>query len=60
MWDKYMIVSTLSAIVGVVLMYISMIQTIDLTLRYGVTWGMIVCVVTFLWAFMSLGEKLRS
>lgn len=60
MWDKYMIISTLSAIVGVVLMYISMIQTIDLTLRYSVTWGMIACVVIFLWAFMSLGEKLRS
>ena len=55
-----MIISTLSAIVGVVLMYISMIQTIDLTLRYSVTWGMIACVVIFLWAFMSLGEKLRS
>gem|GEM_PF-5293672 len=60
MWDKYMVIATLSAIVGVILGFISMLQQTELNLRYGVTWGMLICTIIFLWAFLSLGEKSRS
>lgn len=60
MWDKYMVIATLSAIIGVVLGFISLLQATELSLRYGVTWGMLICAVIFLWAFLSLGERSRS
>lgn len=55
-----MIIGTVSAIVGVVLMWISMLQATELTLRYIAAWGMLICAVVFLWAFLSLGERARS
>ena len=55
-----MVIATLSAIIGVVLGFISLLQATELSLRYGVTWGMLICAVIFLWAFLSLGERSRS
>ena len=60
MWNKYMIIATVSAVVGVILMWISMLQTIELTLRNIAWWGMLACAIVFLWAFLSLGEKAQS
>jgi len=55
-----MVIATVSAVVGIVLAFVSMLQGTELTLRYIASWGTIVCALIFLVSFMSLGTKTRS
>ena len=59
MWDKYMIISTVSAVVGVLLAWVSMLQAPELTVRLIASWGMLLSMLIFAWSFLSLGRKAR-
>jgi len=55
-WDKYMVIATVAACVGVLLGGISMLQGTGDTLRMISEWGLIVLAVVFAWSFLSLGR----
>jgi hypothetical protein len=54
-----MIISTVSAVVGVLLAWVSMLQAPELTVRLIASWGMLLSMVVFAWSFLSLGRKSR-
>ena len=60
MWDKYMIITTVSAIVGVLLAWLSMLQAPELTLRLIASWGMLLSMLVFAWSFLSLGRNVKQ
>jgi hypothetical protein len=55
--DKKMLASTVAALVGVVMLFASMLQSAPLTLRHASLWVLIACEVAFLWSFLSLGAR---
>ncbi len=57
MWDKKMIVTTASAIVGVLMVFASMLQGITLGVRYGAIGLMLLCCIVFVLSFLSLGTE---
>jgi hypothetical protein len=57
MQDKKMFVATVAAIVGASMLFVSMLQTTPLTLRYASISVLIICEVVFLWSFLSLGAR---
>ena len=57
MQDKKMLASTVAAVVGAVMIFASMLQTVPVTLRYASIWMLIACEVVFLWSFLSLGAR---
>jgi hypothetical protein len=50
-------ITMISALVGVVLLGVSLLQSTPLVLRYASLAGMFVCEVVFVWTFMLLGIK---
>ena len=60
MWDKQMVIATVSACVGVLLGGISMLQGTGDTLRMISLLGMIVLSLVFAWSFLSLGRKVND
>ena len=60
MWDKFMIVATVSALVGVLLAWVSMLQAPGLTLRLVASWGMLLSMLVFAWSFLSLGRNVKG
>ena len=57
MQDKKMFAATLSALVGTIMIFVSMLQTTPLSLRYASIATLIVCEVVFLLSFLSLGAR---
>lgn len=57
MQRRAMPITTISALVGVVLLAVSLLQSTPLVLRYASLAGMFVCEVVFVWTFMLLGGK---
>lgn len=53
-----MIIATVSAVVGVLLAWLSMLQAPGLTLRLIASWGMLLSMLIFAWSFLSLGRKM--
>ena len=60
MWDKFMIVATVSALVGVLLAWMSMLQWTPLTMRLVASWGMLLSMLVFAWSFLSLGRNVKG
>ena len=52
-----MIFATVSSVLGVILMFVAMLQQIPLGVRYGCITVMIICELVFVWSFLSLGTK---
>lgn len=52
-----MIIATVSSVLGVILMFVAMLQQIPLGVRYGCMAALIVCEVLFVWSFLSLGTE---
>ena len=59
MWDRNMIIATVSALIGVIMAWVSMLQATPLTLRYAATVITLVSSIVFLVAFLSLGTPVR-
>ncbi len=52
-----MMFATVSSVLGVILMFVSMLQQIPLNFRYGCITAMIICEAVFVWSFLSLGTE---
>jgi hypothetical protein len=56
-WDKKMLITIISAVVGVLMAGVAMIQATPLTMRFASIWVLIVCQIVFLYSFLSLGTR---
>jgi hypothetical protein len=52
-----MIIATVSAVLGVLMMFAAMLQGITFTMRYAAIVVLIVSEAVFVWSFLSLGTQ---
>ncbi len=57
MWDRKMLITTVSAVLGVLMMFMAILQGISFTTRYAAIVTLIVSEAVFVWSFMSLGTR---
>jgi len=52
-----MLITTISAVVGVLMAGVAIIQATPFTMRFASIWVLIVCEIVFLYSFLSLGTR---